>query len=83
MRLIDPIELKRSIAFSSMVHDGKTLEQIIDEQPSVEPEIIRCKDCKWWTKQANSLQGRCALYGMYPTGEWYCGNARRRTDTED
>ena len=39
--------------------------------------VLRCKDCKWWTKQEMSLQGRCALYGMYPTGEWYCGNARR------
>lgn len=38
MRLIDALELKRSIACSSILEDGKTLEQIIDEQPTIEPE---------------------------------------------
>ena len=42
-----------------------------------QPEIIRCKDCKWWTKQKDSLQGRCELMKMYPTGEWFCANARK------
>lgn len=41
-------------------------------------EIIRCRDCDWWTKQPDSAQGRCALSGTYPTGGWYCANARRR-----
>ena len=40
-------------------------------------EVIRCKDCEWWTKQKNSAQGRCGLMGIYPTGAWYCGNGRR------
>lgn len=47
-----------------------------------QPEIIRCKDCKWWDKQEMSLQGRCGLFQMYPTGEWYCGNAKLRGDSE-
>ena len=45
-----------------------------------QPEIIRCKDCDWWTKQEDSVQGRCELMQMYPTGGWYCGNARRRLE---
>ncbi len=53
----------------------------IDAQPTIGPQV-HCKDCKWWKKQENSLQGRCALFGMYPTGEWHCGNARRRDDEE-
>ena len=40
-------------------------------------EIVRCKDCEWWTKQEDSAQGRCALLGIYPTGAWYCGNGRK------
>ena len=48
--------------------------------PSAQPEIIRCKDCDWWTKQKDSLQGRCELMKMYPTGGWFCANGRRRTD---
>jgi hypothetical protein len=45
------------------------------------PEIVRCEDCKWWTKQKDSGQGRCELLGIYPTGGWYCANgAEERTD---
>ena len=42
--------------------------------------VVRCKDCKWWTKQEKSIQGRCALTGTYPTGGWYCGNGERKDD---
>ena len=40
-------------------------------------EVVRCNDCKWWTKQNDSLQGRCALSQQYPTGSWYCANGER------
>ena len=52
---------------------------VMDENrfPSAQPELITCKDCYWWTKQEDSLQGRCDLMGIYPTGGWYCGNAKR------
>lgn len=46
-----------------------------------EPKIIRCKDCGFWAKQKDSLQGRCALMGTYPTGNWFCGNAERKTES--
>lgn len=45
-------------------------------------EVVRCKDCEWWTKQDASLQGRCALAGQYPTGEWFCANGQRRSINE-
>lgn len=35
-----------------------------------------------WTKQDKSLQGRCELMQMYPTGEWFCGNAQKRAKDE-
>ena len=57
-------------------------ETTANELPSVQPDIIRCKDCEWWTKQENSIQGRCALHKMYPSGNWYCGTARRRGEQE-
>ena len=49
----------------------------IEQLPPAEPKIIRCKDCNFWTKQKDSLQGRCALMETYPTGNWFCGNAER------
>lgn len=39
--------------------------------------VVRCRDCKWWTKQKDSLQGLCELNRTYPTGTWYCANGER------
>ena len=64
-------------------YDNDLLELIafyIEELPPAQPEIICCKDCDWWTKQEDSLQGRCELMQMYPTGSWFCANAKRRQD---
>ena len=38
MRLIDAIGLKQALAVSAILEDKKTVEQIIDEQPTIEPE---------------------------------------------
>ena len=56
MRLIDALELKRSIAVSAILEDGKHIFDIIDEQPTVESERkkgkwidicgnLRCSEC--------------------------------------
>lgn len=39
-------------------------------------EVVRCENCRWWKKQADSAQGRCQLAGNYPTGKWYCGDGK-------
>ena len=62
MRLIDAEELKRSIAVSALIEDQKTLEQIIDEQPTIE-ERKMVSDEKWtkarggWTNQPERKKG--------------------------
>ena len=54
---------------------------VIDAAPTADVEpVVHCKDCEYWTKQVDSLQGRCALGGHYPTGGWYCANGERRND---
>lgn len=54
---------------------------LVKRQPTIDAvPVVRCKDCKWWTKQEASLQGRCDAYGMYPTGEWYCARGERKDD---
>ena len=71
---------------SEEVKDYDTIMKILKrfaDEPSAQPEIIRCKDCKFWTKQEASLQGRCAWFGMYPTGGWYCANADMRGEKEN
>jgi len=47
-----------------------------------ESELILCKDCQFWEQQKNSLQGRCCLLQIYPTGGWYCANAQKKEEEE-
>lgn len=54
------------------------LDRYDDKLTADAEPVVRCKDCEYWTKQSNSLQGRCALSGSYPTGAWYCANGERR-----
>ena len=52
--------------------------QKIEDLPAADVRpVIKCKNCRWWTKQEKSLQGRCELGGFYPTGEWFCANGER------
>lgn len=53
----------------------------IDEAPTVEPEIIRCKDCKYWKQQTNYQSfGFCENNDIwtYTDGDHYCGYVERR-----
>ena len=63
------------------VFGSPLIVRAIEEAPAEDvTEVVRCKDCVWWTKQEDSAQGRCVLMGIYPTGAWYCGNGRRAED---
>ena len=52
--------------------------------PSAQPEIIRCKDCKWWS---NDDYRECSSPnyddGYVTPAGFYCGYAERRTDESD
>lgn len=88
MRLIDADALAQALHEAGTVMGQphflcRTVYECINNAPIVDAvTVVRCKDCKWWTKQENSIQGRCALAGIYPTGGWYCGNGRREEDNE-
>ena len=54
---------------------------IINELPSAQPEIIRCKDCKWWS---NDDYRECSSPnyddGYVTPAGFYCGYAERREE---
>ena len=56
----------------------------MSELPSAQPEIIRCKDCKWWS---NDDYRECSSPnyddGYVTPAGFYCGYAERRTDETD
>ena len=61
--------------------------QTILNLPSAQPEIIRCKDCKYWKdsdgvyRRGFDAESKCPLnLKKVYEGTFYCGMAERRTD---
>ena len=73
---VDKDELLKALRYDRQQYE----KGFADGKVAATQEIVRCKDCEWWTKQEDSAQGRCTLLGIYPTGAWYCGNGRRSED---
>ena len=56
----------------------------IEGLPSAQPEIIRCKDCKYWdTTWQNDYAPNyhyCPMIDSTRRNDFYCADAERRTD---
>ena len=63
--------------------------------PSAQPEIVRCRECKWWEKQEDSTLGYCnAAKHCYYSLNWevqiyrrhradfFCADGERRSENE-
>lgn len=50
--------------------------------PSAQPEIIRCKDCRWGRKVCGNIEcfADTNVPPEYHGYEWFCPNGERRTD---
>ena len=56
------------------------IDEISDEyldlgkEMAKQPEIVRCKDCRWWDKREGSHYGYCqACQHGYSSGHWEIG----------
>ena len=62
-------------------------EYRIQELPSIEPEIIRCKDCKYWNKGSCECREHAVNCQDYMVGdieteaEHFCGYAEKKEVT--
>ena len=56
--------------------------EALEKLPSAEPEIIKCKDCKFYSPMNRKTKtGICSLTMHQNFGdEWYCAGAERKTD---
>lgn len=50
-------------------------------------ELVRCKDCKWYTPAKNILKynmptGYCNYHAIYPAKNDFCSKAERREDDD-
>ena len=76
----------------------KIISKTINSLPSVQPEIIRCKDCKYWmpydwmfseTWRSQNMDDYldneigCQYCDMSMTADDFCSRAERRTDEPD
>lgn len=61
------------------------VERILDSVPSAQPEIIRCKDCKFYSPMNRETKtGICNLTMHQNFGDnWFCAGAERRTNGSD
>ena len=53
--------------------------KILENLPSEEPEIIRCKDCAYCVK-SHIIGGYCADRDIFVTDDDYCSRAKRREE---
>lgn len=64
-----------------------TVKAYIDAQPTIQPDIIRCKDCKRWNPQFKTANGNglgsCDFHDVaLVTSEGFCYWAEKREVTE-
>lgn len=55
----------------------------LDQEPSVQPEIIRCKDCKYWREHKYAKETKryipfCGFNAIYTKSDDFCSRAERR-----
>ena len=78
MRAIDADKLKKVLEMN-FGHTGgaAVLAQLIDAQDTIQPEIIRCRNCKF----ASGDSRICMQFGHSPIGELdFCAWAERIPD---
>ena len=78
---MDAIRIVDSIDTWQAGWRGNAIESL-KAMPSVQPEIIRCKDCRWRKDQSGSIAWLPCRAIVTPS-DFYCGRAERRTDVPD
>ena len=82
-------------ALEDATFDFEACKIVLEQLPSAQPEIIRCKDCKWWDRY-NDNNGYCmaAKSCTYTShwdiqirrtydGDFYCAHAEPEEEYEE
>ena len=73
-----------------LIEETQDMDLLVDamvkatvDAPTVDAmQVVRCRDCIWWSVTQDSLQGKCLLMGGYPAGGWYCANGVMKEDSD-
>ena len=75
----------------NLLHTWSTVEvkyfvvEMLEQLPSAQPEIIRCKDCKYYHEYGYvngkpKFLPKCTFNSIYANADDFCSRAERRTD---
>lgn len=69
---------ENSVAWSTKAVYSDLMEEALLDLPSVQPDIIRCKDCIYQTESWSGIK-YCEANGDHIGKDYdYCSNARRK-----
>lgn len=75
--------ISRQAAIDAFQHkwDGMALSvfDVINGLPSAQPEIIRCKDCKWWRRDSDHTCKEHSLVSPMLAND-FCSRGERKDD---
>lgn len=63
------------IRYSAQLDERTQFKHMIADARSVQPEIVQCKDC---AKREHCRTS--TVWAVAPNDDWYCADAKRRTD---
>ena len=72
---IEAVDKNRDTVFHNSV-DYEGVLYDINNLPSAQPEIVRCKDCKYFAGEGMYCENNIIVHFDH----FYCYNAERRTD---
>lgn len=99
----DPIDRQKAVAYALKAWDNHVnaddaMEDLIgylEKMPTLEPGVIRCKDCFWWEKYRDENLGYCkaAKHDFYSESwgiqirricgpDFYCADGERKGEQE-
>ena len=60
------------------------IREVINSQPTIQPEIVRCKDCKYARLTNDGSCKYCDIWfpdeAEYMDGDYYCASAERKNN---
>ena len=73
---IEAVEKESQVDGAYGYMDTKSIVDLLNDLPSAQPEIIRCKDCTWFDSPRV-----CLRHGRFvENNNWFCADGERRRE---
>lgn len=79
---IDDVTSEDEAGYNRAIND---VQKMVLHLPSAQPEIIRCRDCKYWREHKYAKETKryipfCGFNAIYTKADDFCSRAERRID---